>query len=45
MIDAIVALAAGVLLWIATARKKMLTRPWAVVMLAAYAAYFVYLVV
>jgi len=45
LVDAIVALASGVLLWIATARKKMLTRPWAIVMLAAYAAYFVYLIV
>ena len=45
LVDAIVALGAGLILWIATARKKMLRRPWAIVMLAAYAAYFVYLIV
>ena len=44
-VDAIIALAAGVLLWISTVRKKMLTRPWGIVMLLAYAAYFVYLIV
>ena len=42
-VDAIVALASGVLLWVATVRRKMLTRPWAIVMLVGYAAYFVYL--
>ena len=45
LVDAIVALAAGVLLWVATVRKKLLTRPWAIVMLVGYAAYFVYLLV
>ena len=45
LVDAIVALASGVLLWVATVRKKMLTRPWAIVMLVGYAAYFVYLLV
>ena len=44
LIDAIVALGAGVLLWIATVKTKMLTRPWAIAMLAAYAGYFVYLI-
>ena len=44
LVDAIVALAAGVLLWVATFRRKMLTRPWAIVMLLGYAAYFVYLI-
>ena len=43
-VDAIIALAAGVLLWAATVRKKMLTRPWGIIMLLAYAAYFVYLI-
>ena len=43
LVDAIVALASGVLLWVATFRRKMLTRPWAIVMLLGYAAYFVYL--
>ena len=44
LVDAIVALASGVLLWVATVRKKMLTRPWAIAMLVAYGAYFVYLI-
>lgn len=44
LVDAIVALAAGVLLWVATVRKKELNRPWAIAMLVAYAAYFVYLI-
>ena len=44
LVDAIVALASGVLLWVATFRRKMLTRPWAIVMLLGYAAYFVYLI-
>ena len=44
LVDAIVALVAGVLLWVATFRRKMLTRPWAIVMLLGYAAYFVYLI-
>ena len=44
-IDTIIAVAAGVLLWISTFRKKLLTRPWGIVMLLCYAAYFVYLLV
>ena len=44
LVDSIVALAAGVLLWVSTIRKKELTRPWAIVMLLGYAAYFVYLI-
>ena len=43
LIDGIIAIAVGILLWIATIRKKALTRPWAIVMLLGYAAYFVYL--
>ena len=44
LVDAIVALASGVLLWVATFRKKELTRPWAIVMLLGYVAYFIYLI-
>ena len=44
-IDTIIAIATGVLLWVATIGKKKLTRPWAIVMLLCYAAYFVYLLV
>ena len=43
LVDAIVALAAGVVLWIATIGKKMLTRPWAIAMLIGYAVYLGYL--
>ena len=43
IVDFWVAVAAGVLLWISTIRQKKLTRPWGIVMLIAYAAYFVYL--
>lgn len=43
-VDAIVALLAGILLWVATVHKKMLTRLWAIIMLLGYAAYFVYLI-
>lgn len=43
VIDAIIAIAAGVLLWVATIGKKKLTRPWGIFMLVCYAAYFVYL--
>ena len=44
IIDTIIAVLAGVLLWISTVRTKKLTRPWGIVMLAAYACYFVYLI-
>ena len=45
LIDGLIALAAGVLLWIATIRKKELNRTWGIIMLLGYAAYFVYLLV
>lgn len=41
--DAVIAIIAGVLLWIFSIRKKKLTRSGGVVMLMAYAAYFIYL--
>ena len=45
LVDAVVAVIAGVVLWGATIRKKMLTRPWAIAMLVGYAVYLVYLLV
>ena len=45
LVDGIIALAAGVLLWIATIRKKELSRTWSIVMLLGYAAYFIYLLI
>ena len=45
LVDGLIALAAGILLWIATIRKKELTRPWSIIMLLGYAAYFVYLLI
>ena len=43
LIDDIVAVAAGVLLWISVFRHLELRRFWGVVMLLGYAAYFIYL--
>ena len=43
LVDGIIAVAAGILLWAATIKKKALTRPWGIVMILGYAAYFVYL--
>lgn len=43
IIDGIIAVAAGVLLWIAVFRKMELRRFWGIVMLVCYAAYFIYL--
>lgn len=44
-IDTLISIAAGVLLWVATFKSRKLTRPWGIVMLVCYAAYFVYLLV
>ncbi|MBQ8841167.1 MAG: calcium/sodium antiporter [Ruminiclostridium sp.] len=44
VIDTLIALAAGILLWVSVAKSKKLTRPWGIVMLLGYAAYFVYLI-
>lgn len=43
VIDCLVAVAAGVILWLCVCRKKKLNRLDGIIMLAAYAAYFVYL--
>ena len=45
LFDGVIAVAAGILLWIATIRKKELTRSWGIMMLLGYAAYFVYLLI
>ena len=45
VIDGIISVAAGVLLWISTVKTKKLTRPWGIAMLLSYAAYVVYLLV
>lgn len=45
LVDGIIAVFAGVLLWIAVFRKLELRRFWGVVMLVCYAGYFVYLCV
>lgn len=42
-IDTMIALGAGLLLWVCTWRKRALTRPAGIVMLTAYLAYFIYL--
>lgn len=41
--DCLVAVGAGVLLWLCVLRKKKLTRIHGMIMLAAYAGYFAYL--
>lgn len=43
MIDCVVALAAGLILWFGVMKDQKLKRPVGIVMLAGYAAYFVYL--
>ena len=45
LFDGIVAVAAGILLWVATIRKKELNRTWGIIMLLGYVAYFAYLLV
>ncbi len=45
LIDTVIAVAAGILLWISVFKRMELRRPWGIVMLVAYAAYFVYLLV
>ena len=43
LIDSVIAVLAGVLLWISVIRTKSLRRPWGIIMLAGYAGYFIYL--
>ena len=45
VIDCIVAVAAGVVLWVCTFKNRKLTRGGGIFMLLCYAAYFVYLLV
>ena len=45
MIDSLVAIAAGVVLWLCTFRKKRLNRAGGMLMLACYAGYFSYLLI
>ena len=43
LLDCIMAIVAAVLLWVCSVRKKKLTRPGGIVMLAVYAVYFAYI--
>ena len=43
LFDGVIAVLAGVLLWVATIRKRELNRGWGIVMLVCYAAYLIYL--
>lgn len=43
LVDGIMAIVAGVLLWIAVVRTRLLKRFWGIVMLIVYAGYFIYL--
>ena len=43
VIDGIIAVLAGVLLWISICKTRILKRVWGIIMLLAYAVYFCYL--
>ena len=43
LIDGIIAIAAGIILWIAVFRKLELRRVWGIVMVTCYVGYFIYL--
>ena len=43
LFDGVIAVLAGVILWVATIRKRELTRSWGIIMLVCYAAYLFYL--
>ena len=43
VIDTLISVGAGILLWLGVFRKKSLNRPVGIIMLLAYAAYFIYL--
>ena len=45
VVDCLVAIGAGVLLWLCVFRKKKLTRIGGILMLLSYAAYFAYLLI
>ena len=45
LIDGIIAVLAGVLLWVSVLKTRSLRRPWGIVMLLCYLAYLVYLLV
>ena len=45
IIDSIIAVLAGVFLWVSVFKTKKLTRPWGIAMLVSYAGYLVYLLV
>lgn len=44
LIDFVVSIAAGILLWFGVLKEQKLKRPAGIIMLAGYAAYFVYLI-
>ncbi len=43
LVDGIIAVAAGVLLWVSVAKTKSLRKPWGIIMLLCYAGYLGYL--
>lgn len=45
IIDSVIAVLAGVFLWVSVFKTKKLTRPWSIAMLISYAVYLVYLLV
>ena len=45
LIDGVIAVLAGVLLWISVLKTRSLRKPWGIVMLLCYGAYLIYLLV
>ena len=45
IVDCVIAIAAGVVLWLCTFRDRKLSRPGGILMLVCYAAYFAYLLI
>ena len=45
LFDGIIAVLAGVLLWVSVLKTKSLRRPWGIVFLVCYGAYLVYLLI
>ncbi len=45
LIDSMIAILAGILLWVSVFKTKKLTRKWGIIMLLCYGAYFIYLLI
>ncbi len=45
LIDTLISVAAGILLWLSVVKTRQLRRPWGIVMLLSYFGYFAYLLI